>query len=50
MFLHIYSVCKDGNFTIFWKWNTAAYMLYFIFRGIILQIRNFSTVRYKILH
>ena len=41
-------VRKDGNFTMFWKWNTVSCMLYFLW-GIILLIRIFSTVRYKIM-
>ena len=27
--LYSYNVCKNGDLTIFWKWNTVARMLYF---------------------
>ena len=28
--VHSYNIYKDGNFTLFWKKNTVAHMLYFV--------------------
>ena len=44
--MHSYNVFKDGDFTIFWKWNTGVHMFFIVWLFFYLRIFQLSDTKF----